>query len=60
MVSCSNGRGKEFLKPARRVVAGVGDDFQGMAAHGLGMLRGVDREHLLEKISRRSVGPAVL
>jgi hypothetical protein len=26
-----------------------------MTAHGLGMLRGVDREHLFEKISSRSV-----
>ncbi len=27
-----------------------------MAAHGLEMLRGVDREHLLQKIGGRSVG----
>ena len=31
-------------------------DFQGMTAHGLGVLRGIDREQLLQKTSSRSIG----
>src|ERR1700733_143912 len=49
-------RGCRYFWPRRGALTECLADSQGMTPQGLRILRGVNREHLLQKISRSSIG----
>jgi hypothetical protein len=48
-------RRRRYFRPCRGALTECLADFQGMTLHGLRVRRGVNRKHLLQKISRSSI-----